>query len=98
MRHEFLREFWLVVEKASDGCFLQTHDLAFVNCCGRRHASTLPGQTAFAEEIAGPKNCNDRFFPSLGKHGELHFAFLDVENGIRWLVLRKDNLISLVGG
>jgi hypothetical protein len=40
MRHESFREFWLVVEKASDGYFLQTHDLAFVNCCGRRHAPT----------------------------------------------------------
>jgi hypothetical protein len=28
---------------------------------------------------------------------ELHFAFLDVENRIRLLILRKDNLISLVG-
>src|ERR1700730_2763905 len=97
VRHEPLGKFWLVVEKANHGCFLDPHDCGCLHCCGCRHAPGLPGQASLAAEIADSKNCNDRFFPLLGKHGELHFAFLDVENRIRWLALRKDNLIYLTG-
>src|SRR6266566_1414052 len=98
MRHEPLGKFWLVVEKANHGCFLQPHDCGFLHCCGCRHAPGLPGQASLAAEIAGSKDCNDRLFPLLGKYGELHFALLDVENRICRLVLRKDNLIYFIGG
>src|SRR6202011_5911262 len=47
---------------------------------------------------ASSKDCNDRFFPLVGNHGELHFAFLNVENRIRRLAMRKDNLIYFIGG
>src|SRR5258707_1404460 len=56
----------------------------------------LPSQPSLATKIAGSKYCNNRFFPPFGKHGQLNLALLDVENCIRWLALRKDNLISSV--
>src|ERR1700737_2684453 len=97
MRHEPLRKLWLVVEKAYHGCLLQPHDSGFLQCCGCRHAPRLRGQASLAAEIAPSKDCNDRFFPLLGNHGELHFPSLDVENRIRWLALRKNNLILFIG-
>ena len=56
-----------------------------------------PARHPFAAEIAGSEDCNDRFFPLLGKHDNLHFTFLDVENRIRRLALRKDNLMYFIG-
>src|SRR5712671_457518 len=98
MRHEPLRELRLAVEKADHRRFLQPHDLGFLNCFGRRHAKGLPSQASLATKIADSKYCNNRFFPPLGKNSQLNLALLDVENSIRWLALRKDNLISSVGG
>src|ERR1700730_1504035 len=98
MGHEPLGKFWLVVEKANHGCFLDPHDCGCLHCCGCRHAPGLPGQASLAAEIAGSEDCNDRFFPLLGNHGELHFAALDVENRIRRLPLRKDNFTYFIGG
>src|SRR6266850_3371817 len=98
MRHEPLRELWLVVEKADHRRFLQPHDLGFLNCFGRRKAKGLPSQASLAAKISGSQYCNNRFFPSLGKHSQLNLALLDVENSIRWRALREDNLISSVGG
>src|SRR6266704_4901365 len=98
MRHEPLRELWLVVEKADHRRFLQPHDLGFLNCFGCRNAKGLPSQASLTTKIAGSKYSNNRFFPPLGKHCQLNLALLDVENSVRWLALRKDNLISSVGG
>src|ERR1700679_2915130 len=98
MRHESLGEFWLVMKQANHCRLLQSHDLAFDNCCGQRHASGLAGQTSLAKEIACAEYGDDGFFPMFGKHDELHFAFGDIENRISWIVLRKDNLIRLISG
>src|SRR5216683_2750399 len=98
MCREPLREIRLLVEQADHGCFLQPHDRASLNCGGRRHAPGLTSQAPLAKEIADPKNCDNGFFSLLGKYGQRHSAFLDVENSIRGLLLRKDNLISLIGG
>src|SRR5882672_3400159 len=96
MRHEPLRELRLVVEKADHRRFLQPHDLGFLNCLGGRNAKALPSQASLATKIAGSKYCNNRFFPPFGKHRQLYLALLDVKNSIRWLALRKDNLICSV--
>src|SRR3984957_10219197 len=96
MRHERFREFRLVVEKTNHGCFLQPHDPAFLNCLGCRHSQGLPGQASLAAKFFASKNCNYGFFPMLGKYDELYLPVLDVEDGIRRLTLRKDNLTSSV--
>src|SRR5258707_15041034 len=98
MRHEPLRELWLVVEKADHRRFLQPHDVGFLNCFGRRKAKGLPSQASLAAKISGSQYCNNRFFPSLGKHSQLNWALLDVENIIRWRALLEDNLIPSVQG
>jgi hypothetical protein len=56
----------------------------------------LPYQASFAKEIARSKDRNDRFFALLGDNGDFDLALLDVENSIRRLSLREDNLILLV--
>src|ERR1700733_9015805 len=86
------------MKQANHCCLLQSHDLAFDNCCGQRHASGLAGQTSLAKEIACPEYGDDSFLPLFGKHDELPFAFVDIENRIRWIALRKHNLVRLISG
>jgi hypothetical protein len=50
---------------------------------GRRYALRLPGQTSFAEEFVRSKNCDNRFLALLRNDGNLHLAFLDIEDRIR---------------
>src|SRR6476659_5840738 len=50
----------------------------------------------FAKEIVRTKNCNDRFLTLRGNDRDLDLAFLNVEHGIRGLVLREDNVVLLV--
>jgi len=97
MRHKPLRKLWLVMEKVDHRRFLQPHDLGFLNCFGRRNAKGLPSQACLTTKLACSKYSNNRFFPSLGTHCQLNLALLDVENSIRRLALRKDNLSSSVG-
>jgi len=84
------------VDHANDGCFLEPHDHTFSHCGGRSDAQWLPGQASLAAEIARSKDRNDCFFPLLGNNGEFDLAVLDVEDSIRRLTLREDNLILLV--
>src|ERR1043166_5947026 len=72
------------------------------HACGhrpdRRQAPHLSGQASFAEEITGPLKGDHGLLPLLGEHGDLHLAFLNVENGIGRSALRVDNLILWIIG
>ena len=67
--------------------FSSPHDLAFRHCRSCRYAPRLAGQATFAAELVRPQNCDDGFLPLLGNNGDLDLAFLDVEDGIRWIAL-----------
>ena len=62
----------------------------------RRYALRLPGKTSLAEEFVRTEDCDDRFLALLGNDGELHLAFLDVEDRIGRVALRKDDLAFAV--
>jgi len=48
---------------------------------------------AFAEELPGPENSDHRFLALLGQHDNLEPAFLNVENRVGDVALRKHVLI-----
>ena len=52
----------------------------------------MPGQATLAEKVAGLQNGDDRLFALVGDDGELEFAFLEIENGVRMVALREDRL------
>ena len=82
-----------LMDHADDRRFLQPHDDGFRHRRGRRHAQRLPGEASFAEEFVRSENCDDGFLALLGNDGDLHLAFLDVEDRIRRVALRKDGLV-----
>src|SRR5271165_2735843 len=53
-------------------------------------------QTSFAKKVAGPQNGDDGFLSLLGNHRELELAFLNIENRVRDVALRENNLILLI--
>jgi hypothetical protein len=62
----------------------------------RRYSLRLPGQTSLAKEFVRSKNCDDGFPALLRNDGDLHLAFLDVEDRIRRVSLGKDDLVLAV--
>ena len=52
-----------------------------------RDALHLPGKTSFTEEVVRSKNCDDCFLALFRNNGDLHLAFLDVENRITGVTL-----------
>src|ERR1700724_4825076 len=55
-------------------------------------------QAPFAKKVAGSEHCDHRFLALVGNDGEFDLAFLDVENRVGDLSLRKDNLILSIFG
>ena len=60
--------------------FFQSHDDGVRHRRGCRYAQRLPGKTTFTKEVIRSKNCDDGFLASLRNDGDLHLAFLDVED------------------
>jgi hypothetical protein len=56
----------------------------------------VSGKASLAEELVCPKNGDDRFLALLGYDGELHFALLDVKDGVCGVTLRKYDLVLAV--
>ena len=54
--------------------------------------TSLPGETPFPEKAAWLQHRDDGFFALRRDHGQLDFARLDIEHGIRRIPLRKENL------
>src|ERR1700722_6087867 len=53
-------------------------------------------QTSFAKKVAGSQNGDYGFLSLLGNHGELELAFLNIENRVRGVALRENDLILLI--
>jgi hypothetical protein len=96
MGNEHLGERWFLMDHADNSRFLQSHDDGFRHRQDRRYALRLPGQTSFPEEFVRFKNCDDGFLALLRNDGDLHLAFLDVEDRIRRVSLGKDGLVLAV--
>src|SRR3981189_2619479 len=98
MRHEHLRKRGLIVKHANDARFPQSHDRAFCHRPDGRDPTCLSGQAPLTAELPCSKNCDDRLLPLVGNDGNLDLALLDIEDGIRGIALREDNLILAILG
>jgi hypothetical protein len=81
------------VNGGDHGRFLDASDHAFIDryrCCD---AQRMAIQTSLAKKVAGSEHCHYRFLALLGNDSELDLALLDVKNRIRYLSLRKYNLL-----
>jgi hypothetical protein len=56
---------------------------------------TCPARS-FTEELVRTQNCDDGFLALLRNDGDLHLAFLDIEDRIRGVSLGKDDLLLAV--
>src|ERR1700730_10554708 len=96
MGNEQLGERWVLMDHAENRRFLQEHDDGFRHRPDRRYALRLTGQTTFTDEIVRSQNCDDGFLALLRNDGDLHLAFLDVEDRIRRVSLGKNDLVTVV--
>jgi len=85
-----------ISENADNRSFLQSHDDGIRHRRDRRYALRLPGQTPFTEEVIRSKKCDDGFLALFRNDGDLHLAFLDIEDRIRGISLGKDDLLLAV--
>ena len=92
MGDEHLGERWFLMDHADNSRFFQSHDDGVRHRRDSRYALHLPHQTSFTEEFVRPKNCDDGFLALLRNDGDLHLAFLDVEDRIRGVSLCEDDL------
>ena len=89
----------LLVERPEQGSLLDPNDLAFCHCPSRRHAQRLTRQRTFTKEFIRPKDCNYGFLAMLGNDAEFDVTCNDIEDIIRLVALREDDLIfSILGG
>ena len=96
MGDEHLGERWFPMDHADNRRFLQSHDDGVRQRRDRRYPLHLPGQTSFTEELVRTQNCDDGFLTLLRNDGDLHLAFLDIEDRIRGISLGKDDLLLAV--
>src|SRR6202011_2761455 len=87
MGNEQLGERWFLMDHADNRRFLQACDDGFRHSRDRRYALRMPGKTSFTEEFVCFKNCDDGLLALLRNDGDLHLAFLDVEDRIRRISL-----------
>jgi hypothetical protein len=95
MGNEHLGECGFLMDHPDDGGFFQPHDDGVRQRRDRRYPLHLPGQTSFSEELVRTQNCDDGFLALLRNDGDLRLAFLDIEDRIRWVSLRKKPICSL---
>src|ERR1051326_122776 len=92
MRNEHFGECRFLMDHLDNSRLFQSRDDGVRHGRDGSAALCLPGQTSLAEELAHAENCDDGFLALLGDDGELRLAFLDVEDRIGSVPLRKDNL------
>src|ERR1700730_972680 len=96
MGNEQFGERWFLMDHAENRRLLQACDDGFRHSRDRRYALRLPRKTSFTEEFVRSKNCDDGFLALLRNDGDLHLAFLDVEDRIRRVSLGKNDLVLVV--
>jgi hypothetical protein len=83
MGNEHLGERRFLLDHADNSRSFQSDDDGFHHRRDRRYSQSLSGQTSFTEEVVRSKNCDDRFLALVRSDGDLHLAFLDIEDCIR---------------
>ena len=94
--NEHLGERWFFMDHADNSRLFYSGDDSVRHGRDRRDALHLPGKTSFAEEVVRSEYCDDCLLALLRDDGDLHLAFLDVENRIAIISLRKDDLTFAV--
>ena len=97
MGDEAIGQISLLVQQCHHLVLVNHEDGAGREGLGRAHANRLPGEAAFAEEVAGAQHRDDRLPPCPGQHREADCAVLDVEDGGRRIALRVDPGIAVIG-
>jgi len=87
MGNEHLGEHWFLMDHAGNSRLFYSGDDGVRHGRDRRYTKRLPGKTSFTEEVVRSKNCDDCFLALLRSNGDLHLAFLDVENRITGVTL-----------
>jgi hypothetical protein len=64
----------------------------------RGNPARIVVQTTLAKELPGLENPDDRLLALLGQHDNFHPAFLDVEDRVRRVALRKYDLVLVESG
>src|SRR5450631_249929 len=84
------------MERGHHGRLGYASDHAIVHCPSRCNAQPMAVEASFTEKVTGSQNGDHGFFSLFGNHRELEFALLDIENRVRGVALRKNNLILLI--
>jgi hypothetical protein len=79
------------LKKPLDFGLLNSHSDAFGHCTCRRQAFRLSGQAPFPHEFVSAQDCDHGFLALPGYDGDFDFSFLDIENRVRVIALRKDD-------
>src|SRR5436853_6774899 len=96
IRDKHLRKFRLLTQESHHGFFLESHDGQVLQGSRRGNTQRLSCQTSFAEEVTLLQDCNYGFLTALGNHGELDSTFLNIEDRISCVPLRKHRLLVTI--
>src|ERR1700722_10063956 len=84
------------MEGGDHGRLGYTGDQAFIHGRSRRDAQAMAIETSFAKKLTRSQNGDYGFLSLFGNHRELELAFLNIENRVREVALRENNLILLI--
>ncbi len=85
------------VERMKQLALFNPQDSAACNRSGSCQAERLiRSDAALAQEIAGAEQRDGCFLSLFGDHAEPRPSLLNVEDGVRWLSLRKDGLFRAI--
>jgi hypothetical protein len=83
------------MQHVEHGLFLDAQNRRLVKGGRGRHAKRLAGETRFTKKTRRLQNRDHRFCDLLGHDGQLDLASLDLEDGIRCIPLRQNNVLLL---
>src|ERR1700694_3091238 len=86
------------MNSSDHSCLFQASKHAFIDRSRGGDTQRMAIQASFAKKLTWSQDRNHRFLALLGDDSELDLALLDVENRVRDLSLRKNNLIPPIFG
>jgi hypothetical protein len=93
---EIIGKGLVFLQGANDGSFFQPRNDAFTYGRHGGKAQRLAVQATLTTQVSGLKDRDDSFLALFGNHRELHFASLNVKDGIRNIALRiNDGMASI---
>src|ERR1700676_4676212 len=92
MGDKTVRELMFSLQRPNHLVFFNDHYGGGCDGGRRRHANRLARQTAFAQKITGSQDRHNRFLAGFIHHRKLNAAFLNVNDILGGVALRKDRL------